>query len=304
MTNHDHTERFAGRPVRDYESGQPVEHNGGIAYRLSLDYDAETTMTELLSEFFGQSDLAKIEALVIGAWDEPHETSAGETLEALVERAADLPNLKALYIGDISSEECEISWIIQGDYSRLLAAFPRLEHLQVRGSTSLVWPATTHAHLKQLVLETGGLPASVLQALAGSSFPKLEHLELWLGSSDYGFDGDLSHVKAAVEKLRTPGLRYLGLRDAEIADQVAPWIAAQPWISSLSVLDLSLGTLGDEGARALLASQAVRKLARVDLSHHYISDDVQAQLRAAMPGVVLDDAQEEDGDYRYVAVGE
>lgn len=304
MTNHDHTEHFAGRAVRDYESGQAVEQTGDIAYRLSLDYDAETTMTELLSEFFGQSDLAKIEALVIGAWDEPHETSAAETLDALVERAADLPNLKALYIGDISAEECEMSWIIQGDYTRLLAAFPRLEQLHVRGSNSLVWPATTHAHLKRLVLETGGLPASVLEALSASSFPKLEHLELWLGSSDYGFDGDLSHVKAAVEKLRTPGLRYLGLRDAEIADEVAPWIAAQPWVSSLAVLDLSLGTLGDEGAKALLASQDVRKLARVDLSHHYISEDVQAQMRAAMPGVVLDDAQEEDGDYRYVAVGE
>jgi hypothetical protein len=304
MTISDHTERFAGRQVRDYESGQPIEQTGDIVYRLSLDYDAETTMAELLDEFLGKVDPASLEALVIGAWEEPHENSAGDALEALVGRAAELPRLKALFIGDITCEECEISWIIQGDYTRLLAAFPGLEHLHVRGSTSLEWPTTEHPHLKQLVLETGGLPASVLQALSGSSFPKLEHLELWLGSSDYGFDGDLSDVQAAVERLRTPGLRYLGLRDAEIADQVAPWIAAQPWISTLAVLDLSLGTLGDEGARALLASQEVRKLARVDLSHHYICEALQAEMRAAMPGVVLDDAQEEDGDYRYVAVGE
>lgn len=304
MTISDHIERFAGRQVRDYESGHPIEQTGDIVYRLSLDYDAETTMAELLDEFLGKADPATLEALVIGAWDEPHENSAAGALEALVERAAGLPRLKALFIGDITCEECEISWIIQGDYTRLLAAFPGLEHLHVRGSTSLEWPATEHAHLKHLVLETGGLPSAVLQALAGSSFPKLEHLELWLGSSDYGFDGDLSHVQAAVERLRTPGLRYLGLRDAEIADQLAPWIAAQPWIGTLAVLDLSLGTLGDEGARALLASQEVRKLARVDLSHHYVGEALQAEMRAAMPGVVLDDAQEEDGDYRYVAVGE
>ncbi len=304
MTISDHAQRFAGRQVRDYERGQPVDAAPDIVYRLSLEYDAGMTMAELLDEFLGQVDKGRLEALVIGAWEEPQETGPNAALDALADRAAELPNLTALFVGDITFEECEISWIIQGDYGRLLAAFPRLERLHVRGSSSLVWPVVTHPGLKHLVLESGGLPSSVLNALAESSMPALEHLELWLGTSDYGFDGDLSQVQAAVERLRTPGLRYLGLRDAEIADQLAQWIAGVPWITSLGVLDLSLGTLGDEGAKALLASPAIRKLPRVDLSHHYISGELQANLKAVMPGVVLDDVQEQDGDYRYVAVGE
>ncbi|MEK8034579.1 STM4015 family protein [Ideonella sp. DXS29W] len=304
MTISNLTQRFAGKEVRDYERGQPVDSAADVVYRLSLDYDADTTMVTLLDEFLAEVDKSRLEALVIGAWEEPHENNPDGVIAALADRAADLPQLKAVFIGDITYEECEISWIIQGDYTRLLQAFPRLEQLHIRGSNSLTFPACTHAGLKRLVIECGGLPATVWQGLAGCSFPALEHLELWVGTSDYGFDADLDAVTAAVEKLRTPGLRYLGLRDAEMADAIAAWIAGQPWISQLAVLDLSLGTLGDEGAQALLNSPLVRRLPRVDLSHHYISDELQAQLRAAMPGVVLDDVQEEDDEYRYVAVGE
>lgn len=304
MTISDLAPRFDGKTVRDFEPGQPIYTSTNTVYRLRLDYDAETTMVELLDEFLAQVDKQQLDALVIGAWEEPHDGGPQTVLDALADRAADLPALKALFIGDITAEECEISWIIQGDYTRLLQAFPRLERLHVRGSSSLSWPALEHTGLKHLVIECGGLPSDVLQALAQSRYPALEHLELWLGTDDYGFDGDLGNVQAAVHQLRSPTLRSLGLKDAQIADDVAKWIAGEAWIESLAVLDLSMGTLGDEGAQALLASPHVRKIARVDLSHHYISKAVQSSLAAALPGVVLDDAQEEDEGYRYVAVGE
>jgi len=304
MTISDHTQRFDGKEVRTFVRGEPVDPSADVVYRLSLEYDDDLTMVQLLDEFLGQVDKSALQALVIGAWEEPQETGPDAALDALADRAAELPNLKALFVGDITFEECEISWIIQGNYERLLKAFPRLECLRVRGSTSLSWPAQKHQGLKQLVLESGGIPSTVLQALATSAYPALEHMELWIGTSDYGFDADLPQVQATVEHLRTPGLRYLGLRDAEIADELAQWIAGQPWTESLSVLDLSLGTLGEDGAKALLASPHIRKIPRVDLSHHYIPPALQAELSATVPGVVLQDPQEEDGDHRYVAVGE
>eukprot|EP01032_Pedospumella_encystans_P024979 gene24980-28238_t len=73
-------------------------------------------------------------------------------------------------------EECEISWIIQGDYTPLLAAFPQLEALRIRGGTDLVIEPFTHQALRSFTIESGGLPAEVAESLASSSMPRLAHL--------------------------------------------------------------------------------------------------------------------------------
>jgi len=304
MTISEPTERFFGRTIEDFEPGTTPSNAPDTVYRLSLDYDADTSMAALLADFVDSCDPGRLEALVIGNWGESASESPDEFLAELAARAARLPAFKALFVGDMTYEECEISWITQGDYARLLKAFPQLQALRIRGSTSLALPAGAHAGLRELTIECGGLPRDVLQALAQSSFPAIEKLELWLGTDEYGFDGDLDDVRRAVDQLRTPGLRTLGLRDSEIADEVAQWLAGEPWIAQLQTLDLSLGTIGDVGAQALLASPHARGLARLDLSHHYISKPLQQQLRAAIPGVVLDDEQDDDEDDRYVAVGE
>jgi hypothetical protein len=304
MTISERAETFFGKTIEDFEPGTTPSMASDTVYRLSLDYDAEMSMEALLSDFLETCDKSKLEALVIGSWGEAASEGPAEFLALLAAQAPQLPALKGLFIGDITYEECEISWIVQGDYAPLLQAYPNLQALRIRGATSLEFPAVTHAGLRELTIECGGLPSDICNALAQSSFPALTTLELWIGTDSYGFDGDLALVRKVVDKLRTPGLRHLGLRDAEIADEIATYIAAEAWISQLATLDLSLGTIGDVGAAALLASPHARGLARLDLSHHYISKPVQAQLRAAIPGVVLDDEQDEDDEDRYVAVGE
>jgi hypothetical protein len=293
----------SGEPTPPPAAARPVL-SPEIVHRLALEYDSKTTMPDLLASYLGQIERTQLEALIIGQWNSPHDESPDAVLELLIKQAAELPNLKALFVGDMTFEECEISWIIQGHYQPLLAAFPQLQALRIRGSNSLSLSRNSHASLRLLAIECGGLPKSVLQDLAGSSFPALEHLELWLGTDDYGFDGSIADVTAAVEALRTPGLKYLGLCDSSIADEVAQWIAQQPWVAKLHRLDLSLGTLGDVGAQALCASPYVTPIPIVDLSHHYISATWQEKLRAHIAGVVLDDPQEEDKYGRFVAVGE
>jgi hypothetical protein len=66
-----------------------------------------------------------------------------------------------------------------------------------------------------------------------------------------------------------------------------------------------MGTLGDEGARALLASPLVRGLNRLDLHHCFLSEEVAAQL-TKLPGVTVDvsDNGGADSEDRYVAVSE
>jgi hypothetical protein len=305
MTISEKSTTFHGKKVAEYVAGEPASASPATTvYRLALEYDAEQSMSGLLLDFLAGIDQSKLEALVIGAWNEPHDEGPREVLDELIRLAPQLPSLKALFVGDITYEECEISWIIQGEYAGLLAAYPQLEELRIRGSTNLELPPFTHSKLRSFAIECGGLPQSVLSALARSSMPALEHLELWIGTDGYGFDGNLATVRETVNALRTPGLRYLGLRDAEIADDIAAWLAGEAWVASLHTLDLSLGTLSDIGANALLASPHVGGLKKLDLSHHYISEPLQARLRAAIPGVVLADHQDGGENERYVAVGE
>ncbi|HEX7640372.1 MAG TPA: STM4015 family protein, partial [Burkholderiaceae bacterium] len=255
MTISQATETFFGKPIRHWSPGDPAPADAGVAWRLAFDHDDDTSMVERLEQFLQAADPAGVTALVFGDWEDSYDAPPEAVLDLLCRRAADLPALRALFVGDMTYEECEISWIKQADYTWVLEAFPALQVLRIRGSDGLVLPAdAAHAQLRELVIECGGLPKSVLERLAGARLPALERLELWLGTDEYGFDGDLDDVRAAVDALRSPRLRELALRDAEIADEVAAWLAGEDWVAQLSVLDLSLGTLGDAGAQALLAS--------------------------------------------------
>lgn len=297
------TEVFFNKRVITYDPDEAIDQSNDVVYRLAVD-DESDTMPELIEEFLGKIDKSKLEALIIGKWNEPYETSANESIATLVAHAAELPNLRALFIGDMTFEESEISWIVQGNYTPLLDAFPQLEELRIRGATELVIEPFTHAALRRFTIESGGLPAEVAQALAASSMPNLRHLELWLGTSDYGFSGDVDLYRRVVAQLKTPCLIYLGLRDSEIADELAQWLAGEEFITQLDTLDLSLGTLGDVGAQALYESPYVPELRILNLTHHYISEQWQDKLRELPVTVILDNPREEIDGERYVAVGE
>lgn len=300
------TVTFFNRTVTEYDADEPVELSGDIVYRLSREYDGEQTMAEMMEEFLGRIDKSRLDALIIGMWSDECDDSSAEAVETLLKHASELQNLRALFIGDMTYEECEISWIVQSDLTPLLNAFPKLEEFKVRGANELVIAPFTHAKLQKFTIESGGLPSSVAEAVAASTMPALTHLELWLGTEEYGFSGDLALYQDLVAKLRTPTLDYLGLRDSEIADELAVWLADYELVGCLKTLDLSLGTLGDAGAEALFNSQYVPKLQTLDLEHHYISEEWQDKLKTLRIAVDLSDPQEieDEDDERYVAVGE
>ncbi|MES3022874.1 MAG: STM4015 family protein [Pseudomonadota bacterium] len=307
MTISDSTETFFNKKVVTYDAATAVDLSNNVVYRLALDSDEDGEMPELIEQFLAKVDKSQLDSLIIGAWGDPYETGADDIIACLIAHAAELPQLRALFIGDMTYEECEISWIIQGNYTPLLNAFPQLEELRVRGSTDLVIEPFTHPALCVLTIECGGFPAEVAEALAASSMPNLTRLELWLGTDDYGFEGDAALYRRLFAKLNNPGLKYLGLRNSDIADELAQWLAGEEAIAQLDTLDLSMGTIGDVGAEALCNSAHVPKLRCLNLSHHYISAAWQQKLKALPIEVLLDDEQdgdEGDDDDRYVAVGE
>lgn len=302
----EHAKSFGGKRVVEYDPEKPLPDPAQTIPRLVIEYDAAQTMLELFSRLLDDPKADQLTGLVIGRWSpETFEDAPDELVEALVAAAPRLPNLRALFFGDITFEECEVSWLQLGDLSPLWEAFPQLEELRIRGANGLELGEIEHRHLKSFTLECGGLGRDVLQSIVSAKLPELEKLLVYLGDSGYGWDGTLEDVMPLLGGELFPKLKYLGLCDSEIADEIAVAAANAPILNRLETLDLSQGTLGDEGAAALLASSAIRQLKKLDLTHHFISDEMQAQLKALPLEVILDEPQSRDeDDFRYVAVGE
>ncbi|MFI7498161.1 STM4015 family protein [Streptomyces sp. NPDC049687] len=319
MTIGDHLDALHRLPAHTFP-GPEARTDGlpdpeSVAWRVTSDvYDAAEDWTEAFARFCAAVDTTRVKALIVGAWQEAYDSEPTTVVEALVAARNRFPALRALFIGDMVMEECEISWINQTDVTPLLTAFPELEELGVRGGSGLGFPAVSHGALRRLVVETGGLPAEVVRGVGGSDLPALEHLDLWLGTPDYGGDSEAADLEPILSGARLPNLRHLALRNSEMQDAVAAAVASAPVVARLEVLDLSMGVLTDEGAAALLGGQPLTHLKKLDLHHHYLTKPLEDRIRQTLEpaGVEVDldrdDAEEDTEDdgtvWRYVAVGE
>ncbi|MDF2937135.1 MAG: putative cytoplasmic protein [Paenibacillaceae bacterium] len=272
-----------------------------VAYE---DYENGVQMKELIEKLAAQPESRELESLVIGDWGGSYENGSAAVVEALVQVKDAFPKLRKLFIGDMEAEECEVSWIMQSEMAPLLTAFPELTSLTIQGSTDLSLNPAHHEKLEELVIICGGLGKSVLDSIAQAHFPRLKKLELYLGVDNYGFDGTLEDVLQVAEPGLFPELVYLGLKDSEIQDEIAAALADAPVLDQLHTLDLSMGTLTDAGAEALLNSERVKKLQHLDLSHHYMSEKMIKRWKQSGLPVDISDAQDEDDEYRYPALTE
>ncbi|AJF68251.1 STM4015 family protein [Streptomyces vietnamensis] len=319
MTVGTHLQEFHGLPVFDFpgpDAQVELPATDTVAWRISAPTysdPGDELWGPQFERFLKTVDTGRVRALVVGGWDEAYENSSADIVTALIGANDRLTALEAVFLGDMTGEDCEISWIIQSDVTPLLAAYPALTEFGVRGGTELAFPSIRHTGLRTLVVQTGGLPADVVRGIVGSDLPALEKLELWLGTDEYGGDSTPDDLAPLLAGTAFPALRDLGLCDSVIQDAVAAAVAGAPVVARIERLDLSMGVLTDEGAAALLDGQPLTHLTHLDLSHHYLSEAMCERVRAALVphGVTVDlgDAQvaEDDGDgdvWRYVAVAE
>lgn len=186
----------------------------------------------------------------------------------------------------------------------------------MRGGDGLAFPVTGHANLRVLRVESGGLPPGAAAQIAAAHLPSLERLELWLGDEDYGGGTTVEDLAPLLAGEGKPALRHLGLQNSLVQDELAAALATAPVVRRLTSLSLSMGTLGDQGARALLEGQSLAHLRELDLSHHYLGEDMMLRIWTELEpqGVRVDltaRQQEEDDAYveegeprRYIAVSE
>lgn len=292
---------FFGRlfGAQEVKPQEPVQEDAGF----------DSAFQKLFFEFASDPAAKDVTALVVGDWGQTGSgNNSAPVVEELVKAKDKLPSLRSLFIGDMIAEESEISWITQSDLSPLWAAYPDLETMRIRGGNELSLGVMNLPALKALIIETGGLPGKVLREVLASRLPRLEHLELWLGDSGYGWDGTVDDLRPLFAGKQFPALKYLGLRNSEIADDLALALAGAPVLGMIETLDLSLGTLSDKGAAALIDSPAVKKLKKLDIHHHFLSDDMMAKITALPCEVDAGEQEEDDSDgdefYRFVAVSE
>lgn len=322
MTIGSHLQEFHGLPAFTFPQAadEPLRVSAlpspeSVAWRVAVDsYESEESWPDAFARFLDAVDTTRVRALVVGAWSDVYDNAPTEVVEALVAARDRLPELRAIFLADIVMEECEISWIVQGDVSPVLDAFPLLEEFGVRGGNQLVFPVVRHERLRRLTVETGGMPAEAVRGVAGSDLPALVHLDLWLGTSEYGGDCEAGDLEPFFAGSRLPALKHLALRNSEIQDVICSSLASAPVVARLDVLDVSMGVLTDDGATALLSGQPLTHLKSLDLHHNYLSAAVRSRLLETLEphGVQVhadqDDAdsdEEEDGTvWRFVAVGE
>ena len=306
MAIYEYETRFFNLNIETYQKKDGI--NPDKAVKIEVDYDASENgekIKDRLLDLVEDPKVGELKALIIGPWEDCYEEDCGELVEEILASEDKLTSLTALFVGDITMEDAEISWIQQDNYARLWKAFPKLECFRVRGGEGLSLGEIEHAKLKTLTIETGGLPENVLQQVIDCELPELEHLELWLGESNYGWSSSAEDVKPILRIEKFPKLKTLALRNSEIADEIAKLVSKSEMLDVIEVLDLSMGTLSDDGAKALLDSGKLERLKRIDLHYHYLSDEMMEKLKALPVEVNLDDAQgvavEDD---RYVSCGE
>lgn len=257
-----------------------------------------------IERFAARTDLGNLTSIIIGDWGQAYENSSEDTVAALVKHSASFPALRKLVIGEMSYEECEISWITQSDLSPLLPAFPELHSLTIQGANELSLSNLKHDKLEELIIISGGLSAGVLKQIAAAELPNLRRLELYLGVANYGFDGSLKDILPLIEPGKFPKLTDLGLKNSEIEDEIALALADAPILDQLETLDLSCGTLGDVGAAALLASSRVKGLKAINLSHHFMSESMMERWKQSGLPADLSERQDDNEEWRYTTIAE
>ena len=266
--------------------------------RFAYTYEDEgKDASSLLEEIMGDAEFPGLEEVVIGPWGEcwdDTEEGVQVLIDGIVEHKDAFSHIKSLFFGDMDYEDCEVSWIIQGNYSKLWEAMPQLEKLVIKGSNELKLGKVVHANLQHLEIICGGLPKSVILSIQEAKLPALQKLLLYLGVEDYGFDGDLSTIQALLAESDFPQLTYLGLTDSEIQDEIAEAVLGCKYMGQITTLDLSMGSLSDKGGQMLLDRlSGYPNITQLELEYHYLSDDMMEKLKG-LPGVKVnvEDQQE------------
>jgi uncharacterized protein (TIGR02996 family) len=204
-----------------------------------------------------------------------------------VVRAHPLPHLRVLVIAPVDYRLAMTSL----DATGLVEQLPHVEELEL-GSADLTIgtiDGTALPNLRRLALRTTGLTRAALAPILATRWTQLEELELWFGP-EARCEVDHRDLWRILSGLAVPALRRLRLKNTEFTDALCISLVDAAVLPRLTLLDISMGALTDEGAETLLANAAkLRHLDALIINDHDLSSQVTRRLRIALPNLRLGD---------------
>jgi uncharacterized protein (TIGR02996 family) len=192
---------------------------------------------------------------------------------------------------------------VQLDATPILKACGSLERLVLHAGQMSIGKIDMPS-LRSFAAHSGSLDEGCIKSIASAKWPNLEDLEIWFGSSNYGASGGIDDIKRILEGKGLEKVRRLGLMNAEFADDICRAIVKAPILKQLRELDLSMGILTEDGAKALLDDKdALAHLEHLNLERGFVPKELHKDLSKLCKKVEIG-RQNEDREYRYVAVGE
>ena len=296
----------------DYIPALEYRHGFVTGARFKRTYQDEgTPLGDLVRGFLGGALARFVESLRFGltGWESNNDWSP--TMRAITESVR-APDIRSLRFDDFTRDDQEISWTAFGDFSFAWPHLPSLELLHIKAGGGGTLGTLDLPALRTFIRESGGLGQDELDSITNASWPRLEHLELWFGSRDYGAAGTVSSVEAILAG-KLPRLVHLGVVNCEFSDDLIPALATSPRLRQLHSLDLTKGVMHARATEALVRhARAFRHLASIDLSENLLEPEHAIAIRDVLDNVIIGEQRDydyEDGDDeedfpRYVAVGE
>lgn len=244
------------------------------------EYEDDKGPATMIEEILAHDAFPKLDELVIGNWG-AWDGSCQPIIDGIIDNKEKFSHIQKVFIGNMDYEACEVSWILQGNYSKLWAAMPQLRELTIKGSNELVLGEICHEELEALTIICGGLPVSVIQSIQNAKLPKLKKLLIFIGVENYGFDGNENTIKELLAHAQFPELTELGITDSEIQDELTEVVLDSKFMDQITTLDLSNGTLTDKGGALLLEKiPQYPNIRKLDIHHNYLSVNMAKKLEA------------------------
>ena len=120
---------------------------------------------------------------------------------------------------------------------------------------------------------------------------------------DYGFEADIEIFRPLFSKERFPKLTYLGIVNSEEQDKIVEMFLESDILPQLETMDVSAGTLKDEGAQLLLDNMdKIAHLKFINMRYNYLSKEMKKQLQSLPMKIDIaetEEADEYDGELWY-----
>lgn len=268
--------------------------------------DSKFPTKEVLERLFTNPAALVLQELEVGVIRWEYNAQDVEMVIAEAAKAPFAKTLRSLAFGEVEGIDIDCAHHPIGDLAGITKdAFPALRELTMWG-TEISLGDLDLPKLEMLVVQTCGLSQDNVAKIANGELPSLNYLDIWFGSEDYGNDNTIESIEPILQSAKWPKLTHLGLMNCPFTDDICGRLGSSSIVKQLESLDLSMGTMTDDGARALLQHRAaLAHLKTIDIGQTYVTPGMVADLRSIGPQIVAEDMREdEDPEYRYVVVAE